>query len=96
MTVLLQRRTRGAWRMALSLAVLGAAGVRSQPVEPEGCFADCTSDLRGDADSGPLAGTPAPLFEATGFDPVSGERRPIDLPSLLTDRPLILAFGSFT
>lgn len=82
--------------VAALLAVLAATGLRSQPADREGCFADCTADLRGSVDLGPRQGTPAPPFAAIRFDPLTGERRALELGSLLDGRPLILAFGSFT
>ena len=81
---------------AALLAALVSLAARPQTAEPEGCFADCTRDLHGEIDTGPLPGAPAPVFAVTQFDPASGDRRRVDLSALLDGRPLILAFGSFT
>ena len=76
----------------LGLLLMASAGGSAE----EACFAQCSGGLTDTGDRGPVAGEAAPTFTAVLFDPATGVAQPRTLHQLLDQRPLILAFGSFT
>ena len=77
----------------LFMALLAAAPHAGAEDE---CFAQCSGGLGSAGDRAPSMGQAAPDFSAVRFDPATGLAEPRSLDALLDERPLILAFGSYT
>ena len=79
---------------SLLLMTLWAAAPHARAEDQ--CFAQCSGGLGSAGDRAPSKGQAAPDFSAVRFDPGTGVAEPRSLETLLDERPLILAFGSYT
>lgn len=78
------------------LVVLSLLVAACNAAAQEDCFADCADGLVPVEDGGPRTGAQAPLFTASRFEPATGVIETKTLDAWIVDRPVVLAFGSYT